>query len=161
MSVRPSVSLPSNCSGAMNWNVPRIVPSWVRFAFVGRAVRLPWAAAGAIALARPKSRSFTPDLVSITLPGFRSRCTIPSVRLVERVGNLHSVAERLPERERALLHAVRQRLAFQELHDQIVGLPLAADVVQGADVRVGELRDRFRLPLETQANFGRGGLVQR
>ena len=35
------------------------------------------AAAGAIAFARPKSRSFTPVFVSITLPGFRSRCTIP------------------------------------------------------------------------------------
>ena len=33
--------------------------------------------AGAMAFARPKSRSFTPDFVSITLPGFRSRCTIP------------------------------------------------------------------------------------
>ena len=33
--------------------------------------------AGAIAFASPKSSSFTPDFVSITLPGFRSRCTIP------------------------------------------------------------------------------------
>ena len=33
--------------------------------------------AGATAFARPKSRSFTPDFVSMTLPGFRSRCTIP------------------------------------------------------------------------------------
>ncbi len=29
-------------------------------------------------LARPKSRSLAPDLVSITLPGFRSRCTTPA-----------------------------------------------------------------------------------
>ena len=29
--------------------------------------------AGAASFARPKSSSFTPDFVSITLPGFRSR----------------------------------------------------------------------------------------
>ena len=44
---------------------------------VGSAVRLDGFADGAIALARPKSSSFTPDFVIITLPGFRSRCTIP------------------------------------------------------------------------------------
>ncbi len=33
--------------------------------------------AGATAFARPKSSSFTPDFVSMTLPGFKSRCTIP------------------------------------------------------------------------------------
>ncbi len=44
---------------------------------MGKEVRLDFAACGAIALARPKSRSFTPDFVIITLPGFRSRCTIP------------------------------------------------------------------------------------
>ena len=39
--------------------------------------------------ARPKSSSFTPDFVSMTLPGFRSRWTIPlPVRGVERVGDL-------------------------------------------------------------------------
>jgi hypothetical protein len=31
----------------------------------------------AIGFAGPKSRSLTPDFVSITLPGFVSRCTIP------------------------------------------------------------------------------------
>ena len=40
---------------------------------VGREVAPDGGAAGAIALARPKSSSFTPDFVSMTLPGFRSR----------------------------------------------------------------------------------------
>ena len=80
MSVRASASLPSSCSGAMYWNVPRIVPSRVTFgapATVGPDVRADCGCAGAIALASPKSSSFTPDFVSITLPGFKSLCTIP------------------------------------------------------------------------------------
>ncbi len=77
MSDRASASFPSSCSGAMYWKVPRIVPSWVSPCWVGSDVRLAFSAGGAITLASPKSRSFTPDFVSITLPGFRSRCTIP------------------------------------------------------------------------------------
>ena len=81
MSVRASASLPSSCSGAMYWNVPRIVPSCVRFCgllpiTVGSDVTAD-CTGGAIAFASPKSSSFTPDFVIITLPGFRSRCTIP------------------------------------------------------------------------------------
>jgi hypothetical protein len=44
---------------------------------VGSAVKEDEEEAGAIALASPKSSNFTPDFVSITLPGFKSRCTIP------------------------------------------------------------------------------------
>ena len=67
----------------MYWNVPRIVPrsvsGWETCASVAitdapETGRAPAVASG---LARPKSRSFTPDFVSITLPGFRSRWTIP------------------------------------------------------------------------------------
>ncbi len=84
MSVRPSASLPSSCSGAMYWNVPRIVPSCVRFSPVAAPITVgsdvapdDGALVGAIAFASPKSSSLTPVFVSITLPGFRSRCTIP------------------------------------------------------------------------------------
>ncbi len=78
MSVRASASFPSSCSGAMYWNVPRIVPSAVRLAgtgCVGRVVSEPRALrpSGATTFANPKSRSFTPDFVSMTFPGFRSR----------------------------------------------------------------------------------------
>src|SRR6266545_3087419 len=76
MSARPSDSLPSNCSGAMYCNVPRIVPSCVRFglpATVGSAVRPDGGPPDATALASPKSSNFTPDLVSITLPGLVTR----------------------------------------------------------------------------------------
>ena len=78
MSVRASASLPSNCSGAMYWNVPRRVPSVVRgFAFVSSVESGSELGRAAPCLARPKSRSFVPDRVSITFPGLRSRWTIP------------------------------------------------------------------------------------
>ena len=80
MSLRASASPPSSCSGAMYWNVPRIVPCWVRCwgeAIVGSDVSWVCAACGASVLARPKSSSLTPPFVSITLPGLRSRWTIP------------------------------------------------------------------------------------
>ena len=76
-----SASFPSSCSGDMYWKVPRIVPSCVRFCAVASSVGSDVApeagVAAAIPFASPKSSSFTPDFVSITLPGFRSRCTIP------------------------------------------------------------------------------------
>ena len=75
------------------------------------------------------------------------------VRLVQRVGDLDPVAKRLLQRQRALREAVRQRLALEKLHDEVLGLALASDVVQRADVRVRELRDRLRLALEALADF--------
>ncbi len=82
-SVRPSTGLPRACSGDMYAAVPMIMPT----AEAGRA------SVGAFdmdaergsslesslqALARPKSRTFTfPSGVIITLPGLRSRWTIP------------------------------------------------------------------------------------
>jgi hypothetical protein len=65
MSVRASASFPSSCSGAMYWNVPRIVPSCVRLWFaapitVGSDVTPEVCTGDAIAFASPKSSSFTP-----------------------------------------------------------------------------------------------------
>ena len=76
------------------------------------------------------------------------------VRLIERVRDLDAVAQRLVQRKRSLREAIRQRLAFEVLHDEILGVALAPDVVERADVRVRELRDRLRLPLEALAHFG-------
>jgi len=78
MSLRASASFPSSCSGDMYWKVPMIVPRSVSregAADVGRDEEAspPDSAAGASDRARPKSRSLTPDRVSMTLPGFRSR----------------------------------------------------------------------------------------
>ena len=75
------------------------------------------------------------------------------VRLGQRVGDLDAVPQRLLERERPLHEAVRERLAFEEFHDEVLDAVLIADVVERADVGVGELRDRLRLPLEPLARF--------
>ena len=80
MSLRASASLPSSCSGAMYWKVPRMVPCCVRCcgdAIVGSDVAPEVCAAGARTFARPKSRSLAPLFVSMTFPGLRSRWTIP------------------------------------------------------------------------------------
>ena len=76
------------------------------------------------------------------------------VRVVERVGDLDAEAQRLVERQRPLREPLGERLAFEQLHDQVVGVALVADVVERADVRVRELRDRLRLALEALADFG-------
>src|SRR5476649_600685 len=58
MSVRASASRPSSCSGAMYWNVPRIVPCAVRLGGVVGSIDNPPPATTPRADARPKSRSF-------------------------------------------------------------------------------------------------------
>jgi hypothetical protein len=57
-------------------------------------------------------------------------------------------------RSRPTRDAVGQRRTFDQLHDEIVG----ADVVQRADVRVVERRDRPRLALEAVAEMLGGHL---
>ena len=78
MSERASASFPSSCSGDMYWNVPSTMPcavnGWPPEGPDSVMVRLDaggcWAG---VALANPKSISLAPDLVSMMLPGFRSR----------------------------------------------------------------------------------------
>jgi len=80
MSVRASISfcLPSICSGAMYCNVPRIVPSAVAALFiVGSCDSGMTGDTSCFSFAKPKSNSFVPDFVSMTLPGFRSRWVMP------------------------------------------------------------------------------------
>ena len=87
MSDRASASRPSICSGDMYWNVPRIVPRAVRGACGADTVTsaAPTMGAAPEAFARPKSSSFAvsgaeapPLLTRKTLPGLRSRCTMPA-----------------------------------------------------------------------------------
>ena len=78
MSLRTSTSWPSTCSGAMYCSVPAIVPSSVSGCRVSVSVNAASTAAIGRSFARPKSRSLAPDLVRMTLPGFRSRWTTPA-----------------------------------------------------------------------------------
>src|SRR5712692_11252020 len=80
---RASAFLPSICSGDMYWIVPITSPTPVRGDIgLGPLVVLAADNSGAfdapakpaaVALARPKSINLAPDLVSMMLPGFRSR----------------------------------------------------------------------------------------
>ena len=71
-----------------------------------------------------------------------------AMRLVERVGDLPSERQHLGRRQRTPFQPVGQRLALHVLHDQVVEAVLVADVVEHADVRMVEARDRTRLALE-------------
>ena len=52
-----------------------------------------------------------------------------AVRLVERIRDLDPHAERLLQGQPASLQAIVQRLAFEQLHHDVVDSVLAADVV--------------------------------
>ena len=131
MSLRASASLPSSCSGAMYWNVPRIVPCSVSAArHLGRERRgrgRDFTGAAAV-FARPKSRSFTPDFVSMTLPGFRSRWTIPGGCASSSASAISMPSlQELLGRERAPQQPLRERLPFEELHDEEVRAGASAE----------------------------------
>ena len=76
-----------------------------------------------------------------------------TVRFVERRRDLDRRLERLVDRQRALRQPIRQRLAFEILHDEERGAILFAHVVQRADVRMIELRDRAGFAVEALAEL--------
>ena len=84
------------------------------------------------------------------LPGLRSRCDDPRVvRGIERRRDLPRDAQRLVEGQarrqpRTLRKHVRERLALDQLHDEVVG----TDVVQRADVGMIQRRNGACLALE-------------
>jgi hypothetical protein len=71
-----------------------------------------------------------------------------AVRGVEGVGDLDAVAQRLVEREEALLQTVGEGRALEVLQHEEIDAVLPADVVQHADMGMAEGGDRLRLPLE-------------
>jgi hypothetical protein len=77
------------------------------------------------------------------------------VRLVQRVGDLDAVTQRLLQRKHPSGQPLGESLSFQVLHDQVLGFPFSPHVVERADVRMRELRDRLGFPLEALADFGR------
>ena len=70
------------------------------------------------------------------------------VRLVQRVGDLRRRSAASARAAAAPSPAAPTASRPRALHDEVLGLALAADVVERADVRMRELRDRLRLPLE-------------
>ena len=76
------------------------------------------------------------------------------VRLVQGIRDLSAVAQGLRERQRPTRQARRERFTFQQLHDQVLGALVRADVIDRADVRMRKLRDGLRLPLEPLSHLG-------
>ena len=70
------------------------------------------------------------------------------VRLVERVRNLNPVTDRLLHGERSFLESPGERLPLEIFHDQEGHALVVADVIERADVRMTELRDRLRFAIE-------------
>ena len=122
MSVRASASLPSSCSGAMYWTVPRTVPASVSGISVGISVREAVAGDGLQRLGQTEvedlhARGGQHDVRGLQVPMHDAL----AVRAIERVGDLGAVSQRLVQRQRSLRQPVRQRLTFQQLHDEVLG----------------------------------------
>ena len=80
---------------------------------------------------------------------------LPVCRL-ECVGDFNAEGKDLAQRQRAALQTCSQGLALEEFEHQILALVFAADVVQPADVWVGERGDCLRLAFEPRAECGVG-----
>ena len=76
------------------------------------------------------------------------------MRVVEGLGNFNAVADHLVNREAALAQSFCQRDAVTELHHENVDTRLVPDVVQRADVRMVQARDRPGFPFEPLAKLG-------
>ena len=95
-------------------------------------------------------------------PGFRSRWTMPlSVGRLKGVRDLDPEAEYLCERQRSTFDTCGQRLTFEQFEHEVLGVVLSTDVVQAADVRVIERRDRLGLALEAGAELRVGRQLRR
>ncbi len=78
-----------------------------------------------------------------------------AMRGIERVGHLRRITQRRIERQRPFHQPRRERLAFEQFHDEKRLAVFRPDVVQLADVWVRQLRDRSRFALEAGARVGR------
>ena len=109
-----------------------------------------------MSFARPKSSSLAPLFVSMMLPGFRSRWTMPWRCALSSASAISmAYCEHLIERQRAFREPLRQRLAFEILHDQKVDAVLVADVVEVQMCGWFRLEMAFGFALEALAQVAR------
>src|SRR5262245_61772756 len=80
-------------------------------------------------------------------------CDSCAMCFVERLRDLDCNTKCLGNRQRTLPDAVRERLPFEILHHQVVDAVLLADVIERADIRMIQRRDRASFPLETLPKF--------
>jgi hypothetical protein len=104
--------------------------------------------------ARAKSRSLAPHLVSITLPGFRSRCTTPARCAFSRASAISMPILNASSAARGFFpQSLGQRFALRELHDQVVDGAFVAHIVEHADMRMLKLGDDLGFAFKTGAQF--------
>src|SRR5215475_3532372 len=77
-----------------------------------------------------------------------------SMRGVECGGDVDSDGERLIDRQCTLPQSFRQRLPVDVLDDEIVDAVVVTNVVQRADVRMIQFRDRAGLAAESRTAIG-------
>ena len=115
---------------------------------------------GAGALARPKSSSFTPPRGEHDVAGLQVPVDDPAlVGLVQGVGDLACRAPGPGPWAAGPREPLGEGLALEVLHDQEVDPLVLADVVEGADVGVGEGGDHLRLALEALLDLREDGQV--
>ena len=153
---RASTGSPLELLGRHVRSVPTMTPSRRHLGRRGRADLSSPPRQRRAAFARPKSSSFAPDFVSMTLAGFRSRWTMP-FRCAAASAAQISAAD--PHQRlgcaSARARVARQRLPFEQLGDG-VGTPfVGAEVEDRQDVRMRQRRDRVRLALERASASGR------
>ena len=75
------------------------------------------------------------------------------VRPAQRIGDVGAVPQHLISRQWSFRQNVRKRLTLDELHHEVVNSVLVTDIVNRADVRMIETRDRSGLALETSSHL--------
>jgi hypothetical protein len=141
MSVRASARLPSSCSGAMYGHGPddralggEVAAHRRRRGEVPRPRRVRESAREAEVEQLHSGRR------QHHVAGLQVAMHDPlPVRSFQRGGDLRPDPQGGVERQRAAAEPVGERLALEQLHDQVLDAVLAADVVDRADVRMREL----------------------
>src|SRR5262245_28006728 len=106
--------------------------------------------------ARPKSSTLaTPAGVSITLPGLRSRCTIPlSCAVSSALATCRAIANASSSGECAALETRRERLALDQFEHQEALAPGLLQAIDRTDIRVAERREQLGFALEARNTLG-------
>ena len=79
-----------------------------------------------------------------------------ALRRFQRFAHLDADLQSFLERKRPFAQPIGERFPFQVLHYQEIDTVLMADVIQGADARMIQRRNRPRFPLESLLQFGTG-----
>src|SRR5215472_8433491 len=77
-----------------------------------------------------------------------------AMRLIQRIRDLCSVLQHLLQRQRPLLQPLRQRLSFHTLHHQVIHAILTTHIMQRANVRMIQSRNRLGFSLESLLSRG-------